>query len=39
VLQVVSTTKPEGFTPKIIKQTSDYVYVEYEVGFFCFISS
>ncbi|KAI7839195.1 hypothetical protein COHA_007084 [Chlorella ohadii] len=30
LLAVVSTTKPEGFTPKIIKQTSDYVYVEYE---------
>ncbi|PRW33322.1 50S ribosomal L11 [Chlorella sorokiniana] len=30
LLSVVSTLKPEGFNPKIIKQTSDYVYVEYE---------
>jgi hypothetical protein len=26
----VNTLKPDGFTPKIIKQTSDYLYVEYE---------
>lgn len=30
-LQVVTSTKPEGFTPKVIKQTSEYLYVEYEV--------
>lgn len=31
LLQVVTSTKPEGYTPKIVKQTSEYLYVEYEV--------
>ena len=25
----IKTTKPDNFTPKIVKQTDDYVYVEY----------
>lgn len=33
----MSELKPDGFTPKIIKQTSDYVYLEYESPTFGFI--
>ncbi|GAB4823684.1 hypothetical protein N2152v2_010730 [Parachlorella kessleri] len=28
--EVVSTLKPDNFTPKIVKKTDDYLYVEYE---------
>lgn len=31
--QVVANIKPDGFTPKIVKQTGDYLYAEFEVGF------
>lgn len=37
LVEVVSTLKPDGFTPKIIKQTEDYLYVEYESPTFGFI--
>jgi hypothetical protein len=30
LVQVVSSIKPDGWTPTIIKQTKDYVYVEYQ---------
>lgn len=36
-MEVVSSTTPDGFTPKIIKQTDDYLYVEYESPTFGFI--
>ena len=29
--QVVTNSKPDSFTPTIITQTADYLYVEYEV--------
>jgi hypothetical protein len=30
LVQVVSSIKPDGWTPTIIKQTKDYLYVEYQ---------
>lgn len=29
--KVVKSSKPDGFTPTIIKQTDDYLYAEFEV--------
>ena len=29
LVSVVKELKPDGFEPKIIKQTSDYLYIEY----------
>jgi len=34
---VVSKLTPDGFTPKIIKQTDDYLYAEYQSPTFGFI--
>lgn len=31
-LQVVASIKPDGFTPKIVAQTSNYLYAEFEVS-------
>jgi uncharacterized protein (DUF1499 family) len=36
-LQVVKELKPDNFTPRIVQQTSDYLYVEYESPTFGFI--
>ncbi|KAG0598322.1 hypothetical protein M758_12G063300 [Ceratodon purpureus] len=36
LVDAIKTTKPDNFTPKVVKQTDDYVYVEYSsplVGF------
>ena len=30
LVDVVKTLKPDGFTPTVVKQTDDYLYVEYE---------
>ncbi|XAR63163.1 hypothetical protein NMG60_11023004 [Bertholletia excelsa] len=30
LLQVIESTKPDKFTPRIVEQTDDYVHVEYE---------
>lgn len=30
LLDVIKSTKPDNFTPKIVEQRDDYVYVEYE---------
>lgn len=30
LVEVVKNLKPDGFDPKIVKQTDDYLYVEYE---------
>lgn len=35
--EVVKTTKPDKFTPTIIKQTDDFLYVEYQSPTFGFI--
>jgi len=37
LVEVVSTITPDGFTPKIIKQTDDYLYAEFESPTFGFI--
>mmetsp|Transcript_7049 Transcript_7049/g.21559 ORF Transcript_7049/g.21559 Transcript_7049/m.21559 type:complete len:103 (-) Transcript_7049:240-548(-) len=37
LLSVVETLKPDGFEPKIIKKTDDYVYLEYTSPTFGFI--
>eukprot|EP00243_Klebsormidium_subtile_P004410 TRINITY_DN18392_c0_g1_i1.p1 TRINITY_DN18392_c0_g1~~TRINITY_DN18392_c0_g1_i1.p1 ORF type:complete len:242 (+),score=29.28 TRINITY_DN18392_c0_g1_i1:41-727(+) len=34
--EVVTTLKPDGFQPTIIKETNDYLYLEYESSFFGF---
>jgi len=35
--KVVAESKPDGFTPTIIKQTDDYLYAEYQSPTFGFI--
>lgn len=30
LVEVVNKLKPDGFEPKIIKQTDDYLYAEYQ---------
>lgn len=35
--EVVSSVSPDGFTPKIIKRTDDYLYAEFESPTFGFI--
>lgn len=37
LVEVVESTAPDGFTPKIVKRTSDYLHVEYESPTFGFI--
>ena len=37
LVEAVTTLTPDGFTPKIITQTSDYLYAEYESPTFGFI--
>ncbi|EFJ46193.1 hypothetical protein VOLCADRAFT_105627 [Volvox carteri f. nagariensis] len=37
LVSVVKTLQPDGFTPKIIKQTPNYLYVEYESPIMGFI--
>mmetsp|Transcript_3807 Transcript_3807/g.9845 ORF Transcript_3807/g.9845 Transcript_3807/m.9845 type:complete len:233 (+) Transcript_3807:63-761(+) len=37
LVSVVEGTTPDGFTPKIVEQTSEYLYVEYESPTFGFI--
>ena len=37
LVDVVERLKPDGFTPKIVKRTEDYLYVEYESPTFGFI--
>ena len=37
LVEVVESTTPDGFTPKIVKRTSDYLHVEYESPTFGFI--
>jgi hypothetical protein len=37
LVSVVKTLTPDNFTPKIITQTADYLYVEYESPTFGFI--
>jgi len=37
LVEVVEGTKPDGFTPKIVKRTADYLHVEYESPTFGFI--
>jgi len=34
---VIESTQPDGFTPTIVQQTDDYLYVEYESPTFGFI--
>jgi len=37
LVEVVEGTNPDGFTPKIVKRTADYLHVEYESPTFGFI--
>lgn len=37
LVDVVENTMPDGFTPKIVKRTEDYLHVEYESPTFGFI--
>ena len=37
LVDVISKLTPDGFTPKIVKQTDDYLYVEYQSPTFGFI--
>jgi hypothetical protein len=37
LVEAVNTLKPDNFTPKIITQSDDYLYVEYESPTFGFI--
>ncbi|KAL2623533.1 hypothetical protein R1flu_003738 [Riccia fluitans] len=37
LIEVVEKTKPDNFTPRIVKKTDDYLYVEYESPLFKFI--
>eukprot|EP00271_Cylindrocystis_brebissonii_P013822 TRINITY_DN34152_c0_g1_i1.p1 TRINITY_DN34152_c0_g1~~TRINITY_DN34152_c0_g1_i1.p1 ORF type:complete len:238 (+),score=35.74 TRINITY_DN34152_c0_g1_i1:76-789(+) len=37
LLEVIESTKPDGFTPTIITKKPDYVYVEYESPTFGFV--
>ncbi|MCO5609552.1 hypothetical protein L7F22_063781 [Adiantum nelumboides] len=37
LLDVIKSTKPDNFTPKIVEQRHDYVYVEYETPLFGFV--
>lgn len=37
LVEVVENTSPDGFTPKIVKKTEDYLHVEYESPTFGFI--
>ena len=37
LVDVVQSTSPDGFTPKIVKQADDYIHVEYESPTFGFI--
>ena len=37
LVDVVEGTSPDGFTPKIVKRTGDYLHVEYESPTFGFI--
>jgi hypothetical protein len=39
LVEVVSKLKPDGFTPTIIKQTEDYLNVEYQSPTFGFIGA
>lgn len=34
LLEVLKSTKPDGFEPTIVQQTADYVYVEYKSPIF-----
>ena len=36
LVEVVSSIKPDGFTPKIVTQTADYLYAEFESPTFGF---
>ncbi len=37
LVEAVKSTKPDGFTPTIVKQAPDYLYVEYESPLFGFV--
>ena len=37
LVEAVNSTSPDGFTPRVIKQTDDYLAVEYESPTFGFI--
>jgi hypothetical protein len=37
LVEAVTSTSPDGFTPRVIKQTDDYLAVEYESPTFGFI--
>jgi uncharacterized protein (DUF1499 family) len=37
LVEVVKSLKPDNFTPTIMKQTDDFLYVEYESPTFGFI--
>ncbi|XP_002974431.2 uncharacterized protein LOC9658373 isoform X1 [Selaginella moellendorffii] len=37
LLAVISSTKPENYTPNIVKNTDDYVYVEYQSPYLGFV--
>ncbi|OAE20233.1 hypothetical protein AXG93_3960s1240 [Marchantia polymorpha subsp. ruderalis] len=37
LIEVVEKTKPDNFTPRIVKRTEDYIYVEYESPLLKFI--
>lgn len=34
LIDAIKLSKPDGFVPTIVKQTEDYVYVEYQSPFF-----
>ena len=37
VAEVIATLRPDGFTPRIVKQTDDYLYAEFESPTFGFV--
>ena len=37
LVDVVGSSRPDGFTPSIVKQTKDYLYVEYKSPFLGFV--
>ena len=37
LVDAVKASRPDGFTPTIVKQTDDYLYVEYESPLFGFV--
>ena len=37
LVAAVAASKPDGFTPTIVKQEADYLYVEYQSPFFGFV--